>query len=53
MQKLLGTSVNIVLEVGPGKVLSGLGRRISRDVKMANVEDGPSWQKAQELLKDS
>jgi len=53
MQKLLGTGANIVLEVGPGKILSGLMRRISREVKMANVEDGPSWQKAQELLKDS
>ena len=50
MQKLLSTGANIVLEVGPGKVLSGLMRRISRDIKMANVEDGPSWQKAQELL---
>jgi len=50
MQKLLSTGVNIVLEVGPGKVLSGLMRRISRDIKMANVEDGPSWQKAQDLL---
>ena len=50
MQKLLSTGANIVLEVGPGKVLSGLMRRISRDIKMANVEDGPSWQKAQEFL---
>ncbi len=51
MQKLLGTGANLVLEVGPGKVLSGLMRRISREVKMANVEDGASWAKAQELLK--
>jgi [acyl-carrier-protein] S-malonyltransferase len=50
MQKLLSTGANIVLEVGPGKVLSGLMRRISRDIQMANVEDGPSWQKAQDLL---
>ena len=50
MQKLLSTGANIVLEVGPGKVLSGLMRRISRDIKMDNVEDGPSWQKAQEFL---
>jgi len=50
MHKLLRTGPDIVLEVGPGKVLSGLMRRISREIKMANVEDGPSWQKAQELL---
>jgi [acyl-carrier-protein] S-malonyltransferase len=52
MQKVLATGANLVLEVGPGKVLSGLMRRISRDAKMASVEDGTSWEKAQELLKD-
>jgi [acyl-carrier-protein] S-malonyltransferase len=50
MQKLLATGANLVMEVGPGKVLSGLMRRISRETKMANVEDGASWGKAQELL---
>jgi len=53
MQKLLGAGPNLVLEVGPGKVLSGLMRRISREVKMANVEDGPSWEKAQALLEEN
>jgi [acyl-carrier-protein] S-malonyltransferase len=52
MQKVLDAGAKIALEVGPGKVLSGLMRRISREMRMANVEDGPSWQKAQELLKD-
>lgn len=50
MQKLLATGVNLVLEVGPGKVLCGLMRKINREIKMANVEDGPSWEKAQQLL---
>ncbi len=50
VQKLLGTGVELVLEVGPGKVLTGLLRRISRDIPMANVEDGASWEKAQALL---
>ncbi len=50
MEKLLATGVNLVLEVGPGKVLSGLMRRISREVKTAAVEDQASWEKAQELL---
>ncbi len=53
MQKLLGAGAKIALEVGPGKVLSGLMRRISRDLKMANVEDGQSWEKARELLKEN
>ena len=51
MQRLLVAGADLVLEVGPGKVLSGLMRRISRDIKMANVEDGASWEKAKELLK--
>jgi [acyl-carrier-protein] S-malonyltransferase len=51
MQKLLAAGPDLMLEVGPGKVLSGLMRRISRDAKMVNVEDGASWEKAKELLK--
>ena len=50
MQKLIGMGANLILEVGPGKVLSGLMRRISRDAPMANVEDGPTWGKVQALL---
>jgi [acyl-carrier-protein] S-malonyltransferase len=50
MQKLLSTGANLILEVGPGKVLTGLMRRISKDLKTANIEDGPSWAKAQALL---
>jgi len=50
MHKLIGTKPSMVLEVGPGKVLSGLMRRINRDVKIANVEDGASWEKTQALL---
>ncbi|NWF53335.1 MAG: ACP S-malonyltransferase [Syntrophaceae bacterium] len=51
MQRLLAAGPDLVLEVGPGKVLAGLMRRISKDTKMANVEDGASWEKAKELLK--
>jgi [acyl-carrier-protein] S-malonyltransferase len=51
MQRLLATGADLVLEVGPGKVLTGLMRRISKDTEMANVEDGASWEKAKELLK--
>ncbi|MFH1758046.1 MAG: ACP S-malonyltransferase [Pseudomonadota bacterium] len=50
MQKLIRAGANLVLEVGPGKVLTGLMRRISKDLRVANVEDGPSWEKAQALL---
>jgi [acyl-carrier-protein] S-malonyltransferase len=53
MGKLIQKGVNLVLEVGPGKVLTGLMRRISKDLKTANVEDGPSWEKAQALLAEN
>ncbi len=50
MAKLIGLKPDLVLEVGPGKVLSGLLRRISREVPCANVEDGATWEKVQGLL---
>jgi [acyl-carrier-protein] S-malonyltransferase len=42
MQLLLQQGVGTFVEAGPGKVLSGLMRQISRDVKMLNVEDAAS-----------
>lgn len=39
-----GGAKNFV-EVGPGRVLSGLVRKISRDAKVMNVEDGSSLEK--------
>lgn len=44
--ELLKTSgATTFIEVGPGKVLSGLMRQIDRAQKMLNVEDGDSLQK--------
>ena len=39
MQLLIEQGAGTFVEVGPGKVLSGLMRQISRDVKTLNVED--------------
>jgi [acyl-carrier-protein] S-malonyltransferase len=39
---LLGKNVETFIEVGPGKVLSGLMRQTNRDVKCLNVEDAAS-----------
>ncbi len=39
MQLLIGEGVDTFVEAGPGKVLSGLMRQTSRDVKTLNVED--------------
>lgn len=51
MQKLLNTGVKMVWEVGPGKVLTGLLRRINREIPVANIEDKSSWEKAKAMLK--
>jgi [acyl-carrier-protein] S-malonyltransferase len=42
MQLLVENGVDTVVEVGPGKVLSGLMRQTSRDIKCLNVEDAAS-----------
>jgi [acyl-carrier-protein] S-malonyltransferase len=42
MQLLIQDGVETFVEVGPGKVLSGLMRQISREVKCFNVEDAAS-----------
>ena len=42
MQLLIKNGVDKVVEVGPGKVLSGLMRQTSRDIKCLNVEDAAS-----------
>ncbi|MEO7969789.1 MAG: ACP S-malonyltransferase [bacterium] len=46
MQLLLEQDVENFVEVGPGKVLSGLMRQISREVKCFNVEDAASLKAA-------
>jgi [acyl-carrier-protein] S-malonyltransferase len=42
MRLLIDEGVNTYLEVGPGKVLTGLMRQIERSVAMLNVEDEKS-----------
>jgi [acyl-carrier-protein] S-malonyltransferase len=46
MQLLINEGVDTFVEVGPGKVLSGLMRQISREVKCFNVEDAASFKAA-------
>jgi len=39
---MIQSGVTRFIEIGPGKVLSGLVKRISKDVQLANVEDRSS-----------
>lgn len=50
MQLLRRYGVDVFVEAGPGKVLSGLMRQISRDVKMLNVEDAASLETTKAAL---
>ena len=50
MQLLIENGVDTVVEVGPGKVLSGLMRQTSRDIKCLNVEDAASLEAASAAL---
>jgi len=50
MRALIEMGVDMFVEVGPGKVLSGLLRQIDRSVLCVNVEDEKSLQAAVEKL---
>jgi len=50
MNLLISENVDIFVEVGPGKVLKGLMRRINRSVNTYNVEDLKSLKKLLEKL---
>ncbi len=50
MQLLIRRGVGFFVEVGPGRVLSGLLRQIDRNVKLANVEDEKSLNETLTLL---
>src|SRR5271154_4861080 len=50
MRELIESGVTVFVEVGPGKVLSGLMRQIDRSVRCFNVEDSASLQSALEKI---
>jgi [acyl-carrier-protein] S-malonyltransferase len=50
IELLIAQKPDLFLEVGPGKVLSGLLRQIDREQKHAHVQDGASLAHALELL---
>ena len=50
MHELIGQGVSIFVEVGAGRVLSGLLRQIERSVHVTNVEDSKSLQTALERM---
>jgi [acyl-carrier-protein] S-malonyltransferase len=49
VEKLISSGVDTFIEVGPGKVLSGLIRQINREVRCFNVEDSATLKLALEF----
>lgn len=52
MKRIIGDDFGTFIEVGPGKVLSGLLRRIDREVKALNVGDKASLEETIKVLKE-
>ncbi|HEY0093077.1 MAG TPA: ACP S-malonyltransferase, partial [Archangium sp.] len=46
VEALKAEGVTRIIELGPGKVLSGLTKRITKDIESFNVEDAASLEKA-------
>lgn len=42
---ILSKEINSFVEVGAGKVLSGLNKKINKEIKTTNIEDVKSWEK--------
>jgi [acyl-carrier-protein] S-malonyltransferase len=51
VQRLAGQGVSPLVELGPGKVLSGLAKRIEKNVDAFSVNDQPSLEAALEAVK--
>jgi [acyl-carrier-protein] S-malonyltransferase len=50
VREMIELGVNIFVEVGPGKVLTGLMRQIDRSVRVLNVEDAATLQSTIEKI---
>lgn len=50
MQTMLDNDVKLVAEVGPGKVLTGLFKKMTPDLELLNVQDNASLEEAVSVL---
>ncbi len=52
LRRLISAGIDNFIEIGPGKILSGLIKKISRDVKVYNIEDKASLEKVLALVEE-
>ncbi len=52
VEKMIALGVDTFVEIGPGKVLSGLIKKVNRDVRTFSVQDPESCQLVIETLKE-
>ncbi len=50
MERMLKDGVDTFIEIGPGKTLSGFMRKLSRDVKMMNIENIADFEKVTAIM---
>jgi [acyl-carrier-protein] S-malonyltransferase len=53
IHEMIDAGVTVFVEVGPGKVLSGLLRQIDRSIRVFNIEDSTSLESALEKIEQS
>ncbi len=51
VERMIADGVDTFVEMGPGKTLSGFMRKISRDVKMYNIENMAGYEKVMSALR--
>ena len=53
VKTMISSGVDTFIEVGPGKALSGMIRKIDKYVQIFNIEDAKSLEKTRELIKNT